>query len=52
MLWLFLDLVRGLASPQGVNLIFAALCLAAALGADSRMVMTLSALLYLLLAFL
>ena len=51
MLWLFFDLVRGLSSPEGINLIFAVLCLTAALGADGRVVMALSALLYLWLAF-
>ncbi len=58
MLWLTfiltcgLSLIHWLASAQGINILFAALCLAAAMGANGRGVMVLSALLYLALAVL
>lgn len=52
MLWLTQLWFAGLSSPQSVNLLFAALCLAAAFGANGRAVMALSAVLYLWLVFL
>ncbi len=58
MLWLILILNYGLslthwlASAQGINILFAVLCLAAAMGANGRVVMVLSAQLYLTLAVL
>ena len=47
MMWLLQLWLAAALTPRAINLAFAALCLAAALGANARLVMVLSALLYL-----
>ncbi|NOX42003.1 MAG: hypothetical protein GXP05_16365 [Alphaproteobacteria bacterium] len=51
MMWLFEMAVLPLLNAKTVNLIFALVCLAAALGADARKVALVSALLYLALVY-
>jgi hypothetical protein len=48
----FLSTLDWLASAQGINGLFALLCLAAALGGNARLIMLLSAALYLALTVL
>jgi hypothetical protein len=50
MFQLFLSTLYWLASAQGINVLFALLCVAAAMGVPGRIVMLLSALLYVGLA--
>ena len=50
MVLIILMMADWLASAQGLNCLFALLCLAAAFGANGRMVMLLSALLYVAMA--
>lgn len=52
MMWQIQLWLAALLSPQAINLVFAMLCLAAAFGAPGRVVMVISAALYVSLAFL
>ena len=51
MMWQFQSLLAVVLTPQAINLAFALLCLAVALGLCARLVALVSALLYVALAF-
>jgi len=52
MMWLSQPILAVLLTPQAINLAFVLICLAGALGANGRLVLLVSALLYLALVLI